>query len=148
MTIISSKSASILSNMEIPLYKKRKSLGQNQAIEVTLHKRDDVVAILPIPFKEIPEDQKQLFLSIMKTITSQNPIIEEVSLDLGSKNMQLSYFFENVSKKPKGFISFFDKVILNDTKSIFIQAPEISNLMENQELKKVLWQKIKKDFID
>ena len=68
--------------MEIPLYKKRKSLGQNQAIEVTLHKRDDVVAILPIPFKEIPEDQKQLFLSIMKTITSQNPIIEEVSLCL------------------------------------------------------------------
>jgi 6-pyruvoyl-tetrahydropterin synthase len=84
----------------------------------------------------------------MKTITSQNPIIEEVSLDLGCKNMQLSYFFENVSKKPKGFISFFDKVILNDTKSIFIQAPEISNLMESQELKKVLWQKIKKDFID
>ena len=141
-------SSSILSYMEIKLYKKRKSLVLNQAIEVTLHKRDDVVAILPIPFKEIPEDQKQLFLSIMKTITSQNPIIEEVSLDLGSKNMQLSYFFENVSKKPKGFISFFDKVILNDTKSIFIQAPEISNLMESQELKKVLWQKIKKDFID
>ena len=102
MTIISSKSASILSNMEIPLYKKRKSLGQNQAIEVTLHKRDDVVAILPIPFKEIPEDQKQLFLSIMKTITSQNPIIEEVSLDLGSKNMQLSYFFEKPLLQSKG----------------------------------------------
>ena len=58
----------------------------------------------------------------MKTITSQNPIIEEVSLDLGSKNMQLRYFFENVSKKQKGYISFFYKVILKDTKSIYIQA--------------------------
>ena len=63
--------------MGISTYQRRKSLGQNMLNEIILHKRDSVLAILSTPLKDYTKEEQSLFLSIMKTITSENPLIEE-----------------------------------------------------------------------
>ena len=146
MAIISSKSYSILSKMGISSYERRKNLGQNMHNEIILHKRDSVLAILSSPLKDYPLDEQSLFLSIMKTITSENPVIEESinSYNPLEKN-KLSALIIAQSTSVKGIISFGIAVDLADS---FIQAPCLKTIIDNPAAKKPLWEDIKKIFIN
>ena len=146
MAIISSKSYSILSKMGISTYKRRKNLGQNMLNEVILHKRDSVLVILSTPLKDYSKEEQSLFMSIMKTITSENPLIEE---SLNSYNPLekngLSSLILAKSTSVKGIISFGVAVDLADS---FIQAPCLKTIIDNPAAKKPLWEDIKKIFIN
>jgi hypothetical protein len=146
MAIISSKSYSILSKMGISTYQRRKNLGQNMLNEVILHKRDSVLVILSTPLKDYSKEEQSLFLSIMKTITSENPLIEE---SLNSYNPLekngLSSLILAKSTSVKGIISFGVAVDLADS---FIQAPCLKTIIDNPAAKKPLWEDIKKIFIN
>lgn len=146
MAIISSKSYSILSKMGISTYQRRKSLGQNMLNEIILHKRDSVLAILLTPLKDYSKEEQSLFLSIMKTITSENPLIEESlnSYNPLEKN-ELSSLILAKSISVKGIISFGVAVDLSDS---FIQAPCLKAIIDNPAAKKPLWEDIKKIFIN
>tara|TARA_B100000780_G_scaffold65505_1_gene43034 strand:+ start:46 stop:486 length:441 start_codon:yes stop_codon:yes gene_type:complete len=146
MAIISSKSYSILSKMGISTYQRRKSLGQNMLNEIILHKRDSVLAILSTPLKDYSKEEQSLFLSIMKTITSENPLIEESlnSYNPLEKN-ELSSLILAKSISVKGIISFGVAVDLSDS---FIQAPCLKAIIDNPAAKKPLWEDIKKIFIN
>ena len=146
MAIISSKSYSILSKMGISTYQRRKSLGQNMLNEIILHKRDSVLAILSTPLKDYTKEEQSLFLSIMKTITSENPLIEESlnSYNPLEKN-ELSSLILAKSISVKGIISFGVAVDLSDS---FIQAPCLKAIIDNPAAKKPLWEDIKKIFIN
>jgi|TARA_B110000914_G_C15521404_1_gene477286 hypothetical protein len=146
MAIISSKSYSILSKMGISTYQRRKNLGQNMLNEVILHKRDSVLVILSTPLKDYSKEEQSLFMSIMKTITSENPLIEE---SLNSYNPLekngLSSLILAKSTSVKGIISFGVAVDLADS---FIQAPCLKTIIDNPAAKKPLWEDIKKIFIN
>ena len=146
MAIISSKSYSILSKMSISTYQRRKNLGQNMLNEVILHKRDSVLVILSTPLKDYSKEEQSLFMSIMKTITSENPLIEE---SLNSYNPLekngLSSLILAKSTSVKGIISFGVAVDLADS---FIQAPCLKTIIDNPAAKKPLWEDIKKIFIN
>ena len=146
MAIISSKSYSILSKMGISTYQRRKSLGQNMLNEIILHKRDSVLAILSTPLKDYSKEEQSLFLSIMKTITSENPLVEESlnSYNPLEKN-ELSSLILAKSISVKGIISFGVAVDLSDS---FIQAPCLKAIIDNPAAKKPLWEDIKKIFIN
>ena len=146
MAIISSKSYSILSKMGISTYQRRKNLGQNMLNEVILHKRDSVLVILSTPLKDYSKEEQSLFLSIMKTITSENPLIEESlnSYNPIEKN-GLSSLILAKSTSVKGIISFGVAVDLADS---FIQAPCLKTIIDNPAAKKPLWEDIKKIFIN
>jgi len=146
MAIISSKSYSILSKIGISTYQRRKSLGQNMLNEIILHKRDSVLAILSTPLKDYSKEEQGLFLSIMKTITSENPLIEESlnSYNPLEKN-ELSSLILAKSISVKGIISFGVAVDLSDS---FIQAPCLKAIIDNPAAKKPLWEDIKKIFIN
>ena len=132
--------------MGISTYKRRKNLGQNMLNEVILHKRDSVLVILSTPLKDYSKEEQSLFMSIMKTITSENPLIEE---SLNSYNPLekngLSSLILAKSTSVKGIISFGVAVDLADS---FIQAPCLKTIIDNPAAKKPLWEDIKKIFIN
>ena len=132
--------------MGISTYQRRKNLGQNMLNEVILHKRDSVLVILSTPLKDYSKEEQSLFLSIMKTITSENPLIEE---SLNSYNPLekngLSSLILAKSTSVKGIISFGVAVDLADS---FIQAPCLKTIIDNPAAKKPLWEDIKKIFIN
>ncbi len=132
--------------MGISTYQRRKSLGQNMLNEIILHKRDSVLAILSTPLKDYSKEEQSLFLSIMKTITSENPLIEESlnSYNPLEKN-ELSSLILAKSISVKGIISFGVAVDLSDS---FIQAPCLKAIIDNPAAKKPLWEDIKKIFIN
>ena len=132
--------------MGISTYQRRKNLGQNMLNEVILHKRDSVLVILSTPLKDYSKEEPSLFMSIMKTITSENPLIEE---SLNSYNPLekngLSSLILAKSTSVKGIISFGVAVDLADS---FIQAPCLKTIIDNPAAKKPLWEDIKKIFIN
>lgn len=132
--------------MGISTYQRRKNLGQNMLNEVILHKRDSVLVILSTPLKDYSKEEQSLFMSIMKTITSENPLIEE---SLNSYNPLekngLSSLILAKSTSVKGIISFGVAVDLADS---FIQAPCLKTIIDNPAAKKPLWEDIKKIFIN
>ena len=78
MANISIKSHSILSKIGISLYKTRKSLDQSLTAEIFLQKRDDILAVLPDKLENHSNKEIALFIAIMNTMTSTNPIINEI----------------------------------------------------------------------
>ena len=145
MKIISSKSQIILAKIGIPTYKRRDKLGQNSSDKIILHKRDKILALLQFPLQSYTKQEQNLFISIMNTMTSQKPLIEEFSESFDSNNKnEPSLVIKKFSKETKGIISFG---ISADIKNSFIQAPSLASMIDNQELKKPLWKTIKKTFI-
>ena len=79
MTIISSKSQTILLNIGIPTYIKRENLGQKSSKSIIFHKRDKVLALLLKPLEKYSKEEQSLFISIMNTMSSRNSKNEELS---------------------------------------------------------------------
>ena len=146
MKIISSKSQIILAKIGIPTYKSRDKLGQNSSDKIILHKRDNILALLQFPLQSYTKQEQNLFISIMNTMTSQKPLIEEFSKSFNPKDTkELSSIIQMASNnKTNGIISF--GIPINTTNK-FIQAPSLSSIIDNPDLKKPLWEKIKKTFI-
>ena len=145
MKIISSKSQIILAKIGIPTYKRRDKLGQNSSDKIILHKRDKILALLQFPLQNYTKEEQNLFISIMNTMTSQKPLIEEFSKTFNSnKRNDLSSIIQKASLQTRGVISFGIPI---DIKSAFIQAPSLALILDNPALKKPLWEKIQKTFI-
>ena len=145
MKTISPKSKAILAKIGIITYKRRENLGQNFLDSIVFHKRDSIMALLQSPLDSHTKEEQNLFISIMNTMTSQKPLIEEFSESFDSNNKnEPSLVIKRFSKETKGIISFG---ISADIKNSFIQAPSLASMIDNQELKKPLWKTIKKTFI-
>lgn len=145
MKMISSKSKVILAKIGIPTYVKRDNLGQNFLNTIILHKRDKILALLELPLIKHTKEEQDLFISIMNTMTCQKPLIEEFSKSFNPKDTkELSSIIQMASNKTNGIISF--GIPINTTNK-FIQAPSLSSIIDNPDLKKPLWEKIKKTFI-
>ena len=145
MKIISSKSQIILAKIGIPTYKSRDKLGQNSSDKIILHKRDKILALLQFPLQSYTKQEQNLFISIMNTMTSQKPLIEEFSETFNSnKSNELSFIVQKASLQTRGVISFGIPI---EIKSPFIQAPSLALILDNPALKKPLWEKIQKTFI-
>jgi len=146
MKMISSKSKVILAKIGIPIYVKRDNLGQNFMNTIILHKRDKILALLELPLIKHTKVEQDLFISIMNTMTCQKPLIEEFSKSFNPKDTkELSSLIQMASNKTNGIISF--GIPINTTNK-FIQAPSLSSIIDNPDLKKPLWEKIKKTFIN
>ena len=146
MKMISSKSKVILAKIGIPRYVKRDNLGQNFMNTIILHKRDKILALLELPLIKHTKVEQDLFISIMNTMTCQKPLIEEFSKSFNPKDTkELSSIIQMASNKTNGIISF--GIPINTTNK-FIQAPSLSSIIDNPDLKKPLWEKIKKTFIN
>lgn len=144
--MISSKSKVILAKIGIPIYVKRDNLGQNFMNTIILHKRDKILALLELPLIKHTKVEQDLFISIMNTMTCQKPLIEEFSKSFNPKDTkELSSIIQMASNKTNGIISF--GIPINTTNK-FIQAPSLSSIIDNPDLKKPLWEKIKKTFIN
>ena len=145
MKMISSKSKVILAKIGIPIYVKRDNLGQNFMNTIILHKRDKILALLELPLIKHTKEEQDLFISIMNTMTCQKPLIEEFSKSFNPKDTkELSSVIQMASNKTNGIISFGIPI---NTTTKFIQAPSLSSIIDNPDLKKPLWEKIKKTFI-
>ena len=145
MKMISSKSKVILAKIGIPTYVKRDHLGQNFLNTIILHKRDKILALLELPLIKHTKEEQDLFISIMNTMTCQKPLIEEFSKSFNPKDTkELSSVIQMASNKTNGIISFGIPI---NTTTKFIQAPSLSSIIDNPDLKKPLWEKIKKTFI-
>jgi DNA polymerase III psi subunit len=146
MKMISSKSKVILAKIGIPIYVKRDNLGQNFLNTIILHKRDKILALLELPLIKHTKEEQDLFISIMNTMTCQKPLIEEFSKSFNPKDTkELSSVIQMASNKTNGIISFGIPI---NTTTKFIQAPSLSSIIDNPDLKKPLWEKIKKTFIN
>ena len=147
MKMISSKSKVILAKIGIPTYVKRDNLGQNFLKTIILHKRDKILALLELPLIKHTKEEQDLFISIMNTMTCRKPLIEEFSKSCNPKDTkELSSIIQMASNnKTNGIISF--GIPINTTNK-FIQAPSLSSIIDNPDLKKPLWEKIKKTFIN
>ena len=146
MKMISSKSKVILAKIGIPIYVKRDNLGQNFMNTIILHKRDKILALLELPLIKHTKVEQDLFISIMNTMTCQKPLIGEFSKSFNPKDTkELSSIIQMASNKTNGIISF--GIPINTTNK-FIQAPSLSSIIDNPDLKKPLWEKIKKTFIN
>ena len=145
MKMISSKSKVILAKIGIPTYVKRDHLGQNFLNTIILHKRDKILALLELPLIKHTKEEQDLFISIMNTMTCQKPLIEEFSKSFNPKDTkELGSIIQMASNKTNGIISFGIPI---NTTTKFIQAPSLSSIIDNPDLKKPLWEKIKKTFI-
>jgi hypothetical protein len=145
MKIISSKSKIILAKIGITAYARRKNLGQNSLKTIILHKRDKILAILDSPLAKYSKEEQNLFISIMNTMTSKKPLIEEFSKSVNPKDTkELSSVIQMASDQTNGVISFGIPI---DSSNGFIQAPSLSSIIDNPDLKKPLWEKIKKTLI-
>tara|TARA_X000001036_G_scaffold426270_1_gene453469 strand:+ start:34 stop:471 length:438 start_codon:yes stop_codon:yes gene_type:complete len=141
MANISIKSHSILSKIGISLYKTRKSLDQSLTAEIFLQKRDDILAVLPDKLENHSNKEIALFIAIMNTMTSTNPIINEIKIPANSnKDLDIELINYDEYKSVKNIISF--GVTIN-SKINLIKAPLISDILRKPDLKKPLWEKIK-----
>ena len=146
MKMISSKSKVILAKIGIPTYVKRDNLGQNFLKTIILHKRDKILAVLELPLGKHTKEEQDLFISIMNTMTCQKPLIEEFSKSFNPKDTkELSSIIQMASDQTNGVISFGIPI---DSSNGFIQAPSLSSIIDNPDLKKPLWEKIKKTLIE
>ena len=141
MANISIKSHSILSKIGISLYKTRKSLDQSLTAEIFLQKRDDILAVLPDTLENHSNEEIALFIAIMNTMTSEEPLINETKI-VANSNRDLDIELLNLDeyKSVKNIISF--GVTIN-SKINLIKAPLINEILRKPDLKKPLWEKIK-----
>ena len=142
MTIISSKSQTILLNIGIPTFIKRENLGQKSSKLIIFHKRDKVLALLLKPLEKYSKEEQSLFISIMNTMSSRNSKNEELSESFDLKSdKQLNEIIQKKYNKSEIIISFGLKAKLDID---VIQAPSLSSIISNPNLKRPLWEKIKK----
>ena len=141
MANISIKSHSILSKIGISLYKTRKSLDQSLAAEIFLQKRDDILAVLPDTLENHSNEEIALFIGIMNTMTSEEPLINETKIAANSnRDLDIELLNFDEYKSVKNIISF--GVTIN-SKINLIKAPLINEILRKPDLKKPLWEKIK-----
>ena len=141
MANISIKSHSILSKIGISLYKTRKSLDQSLTSEIFLQKRDDILAVLPDKLENHSNEEIALFIAIMNTMTSENPLINETKIVANSnRDLDIELLNFDEYKSVKNIISF--GVTIN-SKINLIKAPLINEILRKPDLKKHLWEKIK-----
>ena len=141
MANISIKSHSILSKIGISLYKTRKSLDQSLTPEIFLQKRDDILAVLPDTLENHSNEEIALFIAIMNTMTSENPLINETKIAANSnRDLDIELLNFDEYKSVKNIISF--GVTIN-SKINLIKAPLINEILRKPDLKKSLWEKIK-----
>ena len=141
MANISIKSHSILSKIGISLYKTRKSLDQSLTSEIFLQKRDDILAVLPDTLENHSNEEIALFIAIMNTMTSENPLINETKIAANSnRDLDIELLNFDEYKSVKNIISF--GVTIN-SKINLIKAPLINEILRKPDLKKPLWEKIK-----
>ena len=141
MANISIKSHSILSKIGISLYKTRKSLDQSLTSEIFLQKRDDILAVLPDTLENHSNEEIALFIAIMNTMTSEDPLINEIKIAANSnRDLDIELLNFDEYKSVKNIISF--GVTIN-SKINLIKAPLINEILRKPELKKHLWEKIK-----
>ena len=115
------------------------------AVKTILIEPNKLLRQVSKPVERVTKEEQNLFISIMNTMTSQKPLIEEFSESFDSNNKnEPSLVIKKFSKETKGIISFG---ISADIKNSFIQAPSLASMIDNQELKKPLWKTIKKTFI-
>jgi DNA polymerase III psi subunit len=104
-----------------------------------------MLAVLELPLGIHTKEEQDLFVSIMNTMTCQKPLIEEFSKSFDPKDTkELSSIIQMASNKTNGIISFGIPI---NTTTKFIQAASLSSIIDNPDLKKPLWEKIKKTFI-
>ena len=141
MANISIKSHSILSKIGISLYKTRKSLDQSLTSEIFLQKRDDILAVLPDTLENHSNEEIALFIAIMNTMTSEDPLINETKIAANSnRDLDIELLNFDEYKSVKNIISF--GVTIN-SKINLIKAPLINEILRKPDLKKPLWEKIK-----
>ena len=141
MANISIKSHSILSKIGISLYKTRKSLDQSLTAEIFLQKRDDILAVLPDTLENHSNEEIALFIGIMNTMTSEEPLINETKIAANSnRDLDIELLNFDEYKSVKNIISF--GVTIN-SKINLIKAPLINEILRKPDLKKALWEKIK-----
>ena len=141
MANISIKSHSILSKIGISLYKTRKSLDQSLTSEIFLQKRDDILAVLPDTLENHSNEEIALFIAIMNTMTSEDPLINETKIAANSnRDLDIELLNFDEYKSVKNIISF--GVTIN-SKINLIKAPLINEMLRKPDLKKPLWEKIK-----
>lgn len=141
MANISIKSHSILSKIGISLYKTRKSLDQSLTPEIFLQKRDDILAVLPDTLENHSNEEIALFIGIMNTMTSEEPLINETKIAANSnRDLDIELLNFDEYKSVKNIISF--GVTIN-SKINLIKAPLINEILRKPDLKKPLWEKIK-----
>lgn len=141
MANISIKSHSILSKIGISLYKTRKSLDQSLTPEIFLQKRDDILAVLPDTLENHSNEEIALFIGIMNTMTSEEPLINETKIAANSnRDLDIELLNFDEYKSVKNIISF--GVTIN-SKINLIKAPLINEILRKPDLKKPLWDKIK-----
>ena len=141
MANISIKSHSILSKIGISLYKTRKSLDQSLTAEIFLQKRDDILAVLPDTLENHSNEEIALFIGIMNTMTSEEPLINETKIAANSnRDLDIELLNFDEYKSVKNIISF--GVTIN-SKINLIKAPLINEILRKPDLKKPLWEKIK-----
>jgi len=141
MANISIKSHSILSKIGISLYKTRKSLDQSLTSEIFLQKRDDILAVLPDTLENHSNEEIALFIGIMNTMTSEEPLINETKIAANSnRDLDIELLNFDEYKSVKNIISF--GVTIN-SKINLIKAPLINEILRKPDLKKPLWEKIK-----
>ena len=141
MANISIKSHSILSKIGISLYKTRKSLDQSLTPEIFLQKRDDIHEVLPDKLENNTNEEIALFIAIMNTMTSEDPLINETKIAANSnRDLDIELLNFDEYKSVKNIISF--GVTIN-SKINLIKAPLINEILRKPDLKKPLWEKIK-----
>ena len=141
MANISIKSHSILSKIGISLYKTRKSLDQSLTSEIFLQKRDDILEVLPDTLENHSNEEIALFIAIMNTMTSEDPLINEIKIAANSnRDLDIELLNFDEYKSVKNIISF--GVTIN-SKINLIKAPLINEILRKPDLKKPLWEKIK-----
>jgi len=142
MKTISLKSQAILSKIGISLYKKRECSNLNDAKEIVLHKRDNILALLPKELNNHTNNEINLFNSIMQTMTSNDPTISELkALHTAGFNINTYYEKRKELHPIKAVISFGIKV---DPLATYIQAPFLESLINDPSQKRPLWQEIQK----
>ena len=109
--------------------------------EIFLQKRDDILAVLPDKLENHSNKEIALFIAIMNTMTTTNPIINEIKIPANSnKDLDIELINYDEYKSVKNIISF--GVTIN-SKINLIKAPLISDILRKPDLKKPLWEKIK-----
>ena len=108
---------------------------------IFLQKRYDILAVLPDTLENHSNEEIALFIGIMNTMTSEEPLINETKIAANSnRDLDIELLNFDEYKSVKNIISF--GVTIN-SKINLIKAPLINEILRKPDLKKPLWEKIK-----
>ena len=145
MITSSIKTNLILKEIGVTRYSLRSNKEKTNDKEIHIYQKGNILTLLEICFNDLPQDQADLLKAIIGAIKPNEPneLIESISF--GSSND----IHKMISSKKElaGIIVFTKDNLEIETSLPIIRSNTLEEIIKNPNLKKPLWENIKKDLI-